>query len=392
MDRLRNGLGSASSGYDPRIDNAKSTGLFTRFVAWINKLVNPNHAWFDYGESGLSSLRNKVFGTGLTQSETEANAFSAAEAEKQRAWETEMSNTSYQRAVVDMQKAGVNPALAMSQGGASTPSGASATSVSPANDFSFQDILSLVMLPLQKKLIQAQAQQARDNGEAALITARANERNAGTNERNAGTNEQNAVSQRMDAESRRMQVEIERARARSQINVNEHEVERIAEQAAFIKLQREQLPRQLEIAEQHADADSKRAIAALRQADAAVQNAATNDRLADYETSLKYTQELLTWYQAEGQKVISQYLPERTRQEIANLVKEGVYLDKRGELVDRQGHLVTAQMVKTYVNVGTDISGAVNQWFNPLSKGAGSSSGAGFDLSGAYQGVAYGYD
>lgn len=36
-------------------------------------------------------------------------------------YETEMSNTAYQRAVMDMQKAGINPMLAAQNGGASTP-------------------------------------------------------------------------------------------------------------------------------------------------------------------------------------------------------------------------------------------------------------------------------
>lgn len=55
--------------------------------------------------------------------------FSAAEAEKERAFQTEMANSAYQRAVADLKKAGLNPILAYSQGGASVPSVSAATGV-----------------------------------------------------------------------------------------------------------------------------------------------------------------------------------------------------------------------------------------------------------------------
>lgn len=61
------------------------------------------------------------------QSELERQ-FNSSEAQKNRDWQEYMSNTSYQRAAADMKAAGFNPALMFSQGGASTPSGSTASS------------------------------------------------------------------------------------------------------------------------------------------------------------------------------------------------------------------------------------------------------------------------
>lgn len=84
--------------------------------------LNPSN-WMD----ALSSYLAGQSGYDLTNAQKGQLAFNHDEALLQRQWETQMSNTAFQRQVADMQLAGINPAMAMGGNGASTPSGASAS-------------------------------------------------------------------------------------------------------------------------------------------------------------------------------------------------------------------------------------------------------------------------
>ena len=55
------------------------------------------------------------------------NSWSAEQAQKQMDFQERMSNTAHQREIADLKAAGLNPVLSAKLGGASTPSGASAT-------------------------------------------------------------------------------------------------------------------------------------------------------------------------------------------------------------------------------------------------------------------------
>lgn len=60
------------------------------------------------------------------------NVFSQASAQHQMDFQERMSNTQYQRAVEDLKAAGINPVMAMNMGGASSPTGSSASGGAPS--------------------------------------------------------------------------------------------------------------------------------------------------------------------------------------------------------------------------------------------------------------------
>lgn len=91
-----------------------------------------------------------------------ANRANERIARENRAFQERMSSTAYQRAMVDMRKAGLNPILAYRQGGASSPSGSTARVESVAGDVgsSIGSGLAAAAAKKQLRLLDEQISQA----------------------------------------------------------------------------------------------------------------------------------------------------------------------------------------------------------------------------------------
>lgn len=146
MNSLSSGGSFSDGGTNDKINKeiASIANSLSQANMGSQQKFNKNSMLMQMGYNTLGAIQQGVYNHIEQQT---AMRFNSAEAAKNRAWQEQMSNSAYQRAVEDMRKAGINPILAYTQGGASTPAGAQGTIGSASMGMATSSALGASALP-----------------------------------------------------------------------------------------------------------------------------------------------------------------------------------------------------------------------------------------------------
>ena len=331
---------------------------------------NPWQSWLNSKTGAGITANERIKMMYQTWERQQAENFNHNEAVDARNYEMYMAQNKYQMETQSMQNAGVNPAMVYGSGNlVPTAATGASGSISPQSAPSSPstgslsgliDILSTVMrLPLEMKQInadiaarKADAQRAADEGWAARENAVTNRMNAGTQKGELGVHEREVAV-------REGELQVKKELKDNDIRLTDEQIRLMTEQRLNVAEATKYVSKNYDVAVKNANTVEKQAIAAMRQADAAVQNASTNDYLSTYQTDMLYSQRL-------GQDIMNgksdlelKYLPEKIQAEIAEFKARGFYFNEQGKLANKNQALVTAQTVRQYELMVTDVANCV---------------------------------
>lgn len=115
--------------------SARGIDAFLASMPIVGQLTGSDVRYANY----LNQLATRQAQEFSQNSARQAMQFSADEAQKNRDFQAALSNSAYTRAMADMRSAGLNPILAYTQGGASTPGGAMGTGYATSSSASKVD-------------------------------------------------------------------------------------------------------------------------------------------------------------------------------------------------------------------------------------------------------------